>query len=253
MLPNDTREIILVSPVWNDSNRLSIFGPQLAAKLKESELPIRWVVADDGSSPDEAEKISDLVNSFGTLYSNVDLVRLESRSRKGGAIYSAWDLFPDAKWLSFVDADGAISADSMIRLIQTALSEDCSGYVGIRKNSEEAPLKRDLGRSLSFRLFRLLVRLLTGLNYQDTQCGAKIILGRAYRSVASKLKERNYVFDVELLLALRCLDISCAEKAVPWKEIEGGKVRPMHDAWPMIAALWRIRRRLRSGFYYSAP
>jgi len=49
-VPKAEEEIVLVTPVWNDSKRLSEFGPSLAQALAASELPVRWVVADDGSS-----------------------------------------------------------------------------------------------------------------------------------------------------------------------------------------------------------
>jgi hypothetical protein len=36
---------------------------------------------------------------------------------------------------------------------------------------------------------------------------------------------------------------------IPWQEIPGGKVRPLHDAWGMFAGLLRIRKRLKANFY----
>lgn len=243
-------QIVLVTPVWNDSARLANFGPQLAAALVAAGLPVRWVVADDGSCAEEQELVLELVQSFQGVYPNVEAMLFEERSHKGGAIYSAWDACPEADWLGFVDADGAIDADSTVCLIEHAIEQGKDGgCVGVRHDAEATPVKRPLGRALSFRLFSFLVHRLIGSRFEDTQCGAKIVPGRGYRQVASTLEERGYIFDVELLLALDRLGCRIEELRIPWREMAGGKVHPLRDAWPMLAGLWRIRKRLKAGIY----
>ena len=119
----------------------------------------------------------------------------------------------------------------------------------MRCDSIETPVKRPLGRVLSFRFFSFLVRHLIGLPFVDTQCGVKILPGRAYRAVAGTLKEKGFIFDVELLLALDRHGSQIKEVAIPWREIPGGKVHPLRDAWRMAGGLFRINKRLRAGHY----
>ena len=49
-MPHKPHQILLVTPVWNDSARLAGFGATLAKALADSSLSIRWLIADDGSS-----------------------------------------------------------------------------------------------------------------------------------------------------------------------------------------------------------
>ena len=56
-----TSEIVLVTPVWNDSQRLGRFGSDLARALAASSLPLCWIVSDDGSSVEEQMKLQTLV------------------------------------------------------------------------------------------------------------------------------------------------------------------------------------------------
>ncbi|HKK19087.1 MAG TPA: glycosyltransferase, partial [Opitutales bacterium] len=141
----------LVVPVWNDSARLAAFGPKLAEAIKESGLPVRWIVADDGSSEEEKEEVKRLVLSFSGIYPRVEAMLFDERSHKGGAIYSAWDACPEATWLGFVDCDGAVDAPSTLRLMREAVEKGPkSGCVGVRHNTEQTPLKRPLGRLISF-------------------------------------------------------------------------------------------------------
>jgi dolichyl-phosphate beta-glucosyltransferase len=239
-------EIILVTPVWNDSERLSQFGPQLARALAQSERSVRWVVSDDGSCSAEKEKLGSLIETFAQDFPNVEGHFLESRSRKGGAIYSAWARFPNAQWLAFVDADGAIDAKSLVRLLDEAIAVGSDHVtIAIRRNSPSTPVYRKAGRGLSFIVFRAFVKLLLGLNCADSQCGAKVIPAGAYFKIADQLQERGFVFDVELLLALKAGGLGIHELAVPWTEMPGGKVKPLRDAWSMLRGLLRIRARQR--------
>ena len=237
-------------PVWNDSARLAKFSPELASALNASELPVRWIIADDGSSDAEKAKVKALVDSFRESYSMVEAMFIDQRSCKGGAVYSAWDACPEATWLAFVDCDGAVSARSMISLMEKAVELGANaGCVGVRRDSEETPLRRPLGRLISFYIFSTLVHLLTGIRFQDTQCGAKVLPAEGYRQVAGKLKERGFIFDVELLLAIAQANYQVKELCIPWSEVPGGKVNPLRDAWTMIGGLLRIRRRSKAGLY----
>ena len=91
MQKNVPQSIVLVTPVWNDSDRLAVFGPALARALAEAELPIRWIIADDGSDEDEANRYHALREDLARIYSDVDVLCCGSRSRKGGAVYDAWN------------------------------------------------------------------------------------------------------------------------------------------------------------------
>lgn len=249
-MPDSEQIIALVMPVWNDSARLAKFGPKLAQALKESGLPVRWIVADDGSSAEEKARVQELVASFQDIYPRVEAMLFDQRTCKGGAIYAAWDACDQATWLGFVDCDGAVSAESTVYLMREAMAAGPQGgCVGVRHDSEQTPLQRPLGRLISFYLFSTLVRLLIGIRFEDTQCGAKLIPGEGYRAVAANLQEKGFIFDVELLLALEQAGYPLKEKRIPWREIPGGKVHPLRDAWAMLRGLWRIRRRMRLGAY----
>lgn len=246
--PQDT--IVLVIPIWNDSARFGRYAPFLAEALSASGLPVRWVISDDGSTEEEQAQLKRLLEDLQKIYPHIECLFAEERSRKGGAIYRAWNAYPEADWVGFVDADGAIDSPTVLRLIRSAVERGKDGgCIGVRCNSEEAPVKRPLRRVLAFRLFSFFVRCLLGFHFVDTQCGIKILPGSGYRAVANKLKESGFIFDVELLLALDLAGCRIDEIAIPWREIPRGKVRPWRDAWRMIARLWGIRRRWKAGCY----
>ena len=234
--------ILLVTPVWNDSARLDGFGRTLARALSESDLPIRWIIADDGSGEVEKPRLLELRNEFAAVFPRVEVHFANAHRGKGSVVREAWALAPDADWYCFLDADGSVTAADFLKLIRTSVEEN-SSVLGIRKRTESTRLVESLFRGLAHRAYLILARLLLGLRCEDTQCGAKIIRGDDYRHVAPRLSEDGLAFDTELLFALAHGGCDWLEVPVSWVEKPGGKVRPLRDAWGVFLSLLEIRRR----------
>ncbi len=236
-------EIILVTPVWNDSARLARYGRELASVLAKKKLPIRWLVADDGSSGEECAHLEALVESFHEVYPHVVLHFAGLHRGKGSVVREVWAAHPDAAWLAFVDADGSVSAGEMIGLIETAVAGGVS-VLGIRKHTATTRVVESCWRGLAHRGFLLAARLLLRVRSDDLQCGAKVFRGDDYRRIAPMLRENGLAFDSELLATLSRHSLAWRELAVNWTEKDNGKVRVVRDACAMLCALWRVRRRL---------
>lgn len=235
---------VLVTPVWNDSARLAEFGEELATALADANSEIRWIVADDGSSAADIDQLESLVDQFSKVYPHVRLHKASAHRGKGSVIREAWATEPTAAWLAFVDADGSLPAPNTVRFIEVAKSGD-NTLLGIRKRTEETTVVETFGRSVAHHLYILATRVLVGLHCSDPQCGAKVLHGGDYRQIADQLIEPGLAFDSELLATMARAGLTWREQPVTWHEKPGGLVRPTRDAWPMLAALWRIRQRLR--------
>jgi hypothetical protein len=211
--------------------------------LAATALPIRWVIADDGSKLEEHTRLADLRHSFSRIFPYVDVHFVSNHHGKGSVVRNAWALAPDADWLAFVDADGSVTADGMLELISGALSAGTS-VLGIRKRTATTRVVESPWRGLAHRGFLLAARLLLDIDCEDPQCGAKIIKGADYRRIAHVLSEDGLAFDSELLSALKRDGSRWQEIPVNWVQKKGGKVHPLRDGWGMLAALVRIRWRL---------
>jgi Glycosyl transferase family 2 len=230
--------------VWNDSSRLAGFGADLAGVLVNSPLPIRWIIADDGSGSSEHAELTRLRDIFAEIFPRVDLHFAAGHRGKGAAVREAWTLGTEAEWLAFVDADGSVTPEDMIGLIDRAVKSG-SSVLGIRKRTETTRLVESPWRCLFHHGFLMAARLLLDLQCADPQCGAKVVRGGDYRRVAERLRENGLAFDSELLCALKRDGASWLEIPVNWVEKPGGKVKPLRDGWVMLAALLRTRRRMR--------
>lgn len=240
-MPAVPKEILLVTPVWNDSARLSVFGGELAAALAACSLPLRWVIADDGSGAEEQARLEALCARLAAVFPRVETHFAARHLGKGGVVRGAWALAPGADWLCFVDADGSVCARDMLGLIHRAVTSGVS-VLAIRKRTGTTRVEESLLRGVAHRGFLLAARLVLGLRCADPQCGAKVIRGDDYRAVAGRLVEDGMAFDSELLAALAHDGAVWTEVPVTWIQKKGSRVSLWRDGFRMIASLLRIRR-----------
>lgn len=243
-------DIVLVTPVYRDSKRLASFGPSLARAFAGGPQPVLWVVADDGSGEAEVGRITDLIEDLRKIYPRIELYEKGKHLGKGGTVRSAWKAYADAKWLAFVDADGSVSAEGVLALIEKALAAGPGHAVlASRIWTPETVVTQKPLRKLTHRAFAAIGRLLLGLPVWDLQCGAKLVDSSSFRAVAQLLEEDGFAFDAELLVALERNGTRLLEVPVDWAEKGGGSLNPFFQAWPMLMALFRVCRRRSAGRY----
>lgn len=234
---------ILVTPVWKDAARLSVFGKELAAELAKRNSTIRWIIADDGSGDEELRHLEALREEFSKTYPHVRVHGAAAHHGKGSVVREAWALEPEADWLSFIDADGSVNAEDMLDLIETAERSGRS-TLAIRKNTETTRVHESPWRWVRHHGFLFACHLILGVRSEDTQCGAKVLKGEDYRRVEEQLIEPGLAFDAELLAAMTAADIGWDEVPVSWVRKGGSRIHPWRDAWDMLLTLFRIRSRL---------
>jgi hypothetical protein len=235
-------QILIVTPVWNDSTRLAIYGAELAKAFAASPLTLRWIIADDGSDPVEHPRLESLRDGFSRVFPAVSVHLAAAHHGKGSVVREAWALAPEADWLAFVDADGSVSAADLLMLVGEAVTSGIS-VIGIRKRTAHTRIVESPWRAVAHRGFLFCADTLLGLRCEDLQCGAKVIHGGDYRGIEVRLEEDGLAFDCELLHNLNRSGAGWKEVPITWIEKKGGKVKPLRDAWGMLAALLRIRNR----------
>jgi len=96
-------------------------------------------------------------------------------------------------------------------------------------------------RQLAGKTFPLLVRLLSGLPYRDTQCGFKLMKAGPGKEIFKRLTILRFAFDVEMLFIAKKLGYKIAEVPVTWIDQSGSTVHFFRDSWRMLKDLFKIR------------
>ncbi|WP_211230003.1 dolichyl-phosphate beta-glucosyltransferase [Desulfovirgula thermocuniculi] len=221
----------VVVPAYNEETRLPGTLEAIRAHLSGREYEV--VVVDDGSS----DRTAEVAGEFGCR-----VVRHPRNLGKGTAVRTGV-LASRGDLILVTDADLAAPVTELPKL-EAALERGADIAIGSREAPGARVRRASPGRKLAGRLFNLLVRLLTGLPYRDTQCGFKLFRGEAARALFSRAACDGYCFEVEVLLLAREMGLRVEEVGVEWHDRPGSKVRLLRDGWRMFRELLELKRRL---------
>jgi glycosyltransferase involved in cell wall biosynthesis len=162
----------------------------------------------------------------------------DHRLGKGGGVIAGLSA-ARAPLVGFCDADGSTTLAEMLRLFKSLADSD--GAIGSRwVDGSNLTVRQGLLRRIESRSFNLLIRCLFGLDFHDTQCGAKVFRKQAVDAVLPAMVSRGFEFDVELLWRMRRAGLRIAEIPIEWQNRSDSRVR-MQDMIRMVAGLFRVR------------
>jgi dolichyl-phosphate beta-glucosyltransferase len=213
--------ISIVIPAYNEEKRLprsldSILQ-YLATRVFQK---VEILVVDDGS----ADGTAALVDGYTRADSRIRLLRNPGNRGKGYSVRHGM-LEAGGDWILFSDADLSAPIEDLDTLLKGAERAKAQVAIGSRAvNRSLVGVRQPLWRELTGRAFNVLMRMVTGLPYRDTQCGFKLYRREAARAVFSRQKLDGFSFDVEDLMIARQLGIPAVEIAVHWNNVEGTTV-----------------------------
>lgn len=232
----------IVIPAYNEEGRLPATLDRIAAYLELSPLPVAEIlVVDDGSRDGTAG----LAQARGGI---VRLVQNPGNRGKGYAVRNGM-LAAKGDWILSTDADLSAPIEELEKLIAAARRENAVVAIGSRALDRKLiKVHQPLMREFSGRTFNVVMRLVTGLPFRDTQCGFKLFHSSAAREIFSRQKEDGFSFDVEDLLIAQTLGLRSIEVPVEWSNVEGTKVS-LAQGMKSFTDLVRIRARGLRGDY----
>ncbi len=239
--------ILLVIPCFRESERLPRFLPRLCEALEAAALPVEVLIVDDGSGPAEVAALSAFVESLRPRHPLLRAVLPRPVNLgKGAAVYRGWDQARTEDIVAFVDADGAVPAAEVVRVLRLALTPEHVGHAlyAVRTGAKGTVVKRHGVRQITGRVFRALVHFFFDIPVPDTQCGCKVVPTRVYQAIKPELREFRFCFDVELTCLLQREGTPIVPVPINWEESPGSRVRPA-TVREMFLSLLRLRRRFR--------
>ena len=187
------------------------------------------------------DRTAQVAIDFARSASEVHVIDIEAPIGKGGAILEGFRHARGSR-IIFLDADGATSPESVLDLLKMLDSVDIA--IGSRwLRDSVVRRKQPLKRRIFSRLFNVAVRGLFGLDYSDTQCGAKAFRRSAARQLATVVQETRWTFDVDLLLWARFLHFTVRETPIVWDDKLGSTLKVPATLREVTVALWNMKRR----------
>ena len=219
----------LVIPAYNEENRIRNLFDTIGRF--DGEL----IVVCDGTDG-TARVIEEITRARTDLA--IRCLTFDHRLGKGGGVIAGLSA-ARAPLVGFCDADGSTTMSEMLRLFSCLGRND--GAIGSRwVDGSTLTVRQGLMRRLESRSFNLLIRCLFGLDFHDTQCGAKVFRKTAIDRVLPAMVSRGFEFDVELLWRLRLAGCQVIEVPIEWQNKTDSRVRK-RDMMRMVAGLFRAR------------
>jgi glycosyltransferase involved in cell wall biosynthesis len=226
-----TSPYTIVIPAYNEEKRIGKVLAELAADGGQ------YIFVCDGTDATEQ-----MVREFSRSRPGLDLTCLSYGRRlgKGGAVIEGFS-HASTPVVGFLDADGSTSLAQVFRLMRALDGADA--VIGSRwLPGSVIPEPQGLYRRIESRIFNLVIRLLFGLRFTDTQCGAKVFKKSAVDAVLNEMTSTGFEFDVELLWRLSKKGYAVLECPITWQN-QGESRVTAGDAFSMLSALIAVRIR----------
>jgi glycosyltransferase involved in cell wall biosynthesis len=238
-------EVSIVIPAYNEEKRLPRtferirdylrVRPTNAGVAAHGSIITEIIVVDDGSQDNTAE----VVASWRAALPGLRLVSNDTNRGKGYSVRHGM-LEATGRIALLTDADLSAPIEEMEKLLEALDSADIA--IGSRAMDRALiETRQSRLRELAGIIFNALVRVITGVNFRDTQCGFKaFVLARA-RIIFEKQRIEGFGFDPEILFLAKQYGLRGIELPVRWAHDPATKVHVVRDSFKMMLDLFLIR------------
>jgi dolichyl-phosphate beta-glucosyltransferase len=211
----------VIIPAYKEGDRIGRNLLEIDQYLKGKNYTYEIIVIVDGSNDNTAE----VARNYSLQVPHLRVIDNKENHGKGYVVRQGL-LEAQGKWRIFLDADGSTS---ITHLDSFALQFD-SGYdviIGSRKiEGAFIQVHQPKYREVMGEMGNWLIRGVLGLwSYPDTQCGFKILSGRAAQEIASRMVVDRFGFDFELIILAVKLGFKIKQMPVRWMNEEGSTVQ----------------------------
>lgn len=231
---NTTYSIII--PAYNEGQRLAATLDKVLAYIARQGWTAEVIVVNDGSRDETAG----LAREFARRNPVVRLLENPGNRGKGYSVRNGM-LHARGDVLLFTDADLSSPIHEAEKLLG-AIAGGADAAIGSRWLRSELQTERQpLYRQFFGRLFNLLLQVILGLRFKDTQCGFKAFTRESAQAIFGRARIDRWGFDPEILFLARKLRVRVEEIAVEWAHDERSKINPLSDGLRMFWEMCRVR------------
>jgi dolichyl-phosphate beta-glucosyltransferase len=238
----------IIIPAYNESARITTSLDKLLAHIAQERWAAEVLVVDDGSRDNTAE----IVRHYARQNPAVRLVQNPGNRGKGFSVRNGM-LSATGDVLLFTDADLSAPIREASKLFAAIASGADMAIASRWLQRELQTEKQPLYRRAFGRMFNLLLRLILGLRYKDTQCGFKAFTRTAAMEIFPRQRIERWGFDPELLFLARKLHLRVDEVPVEWAHDDRSKINPLVDGFKMFIEILRVRWSDLRGRYDAVP
>jgi glycosyltransferase involved in cell wall biosynthesis len=190
----------MVVPAYNEERRIARTLDSFVGTLLKRYRGMTIVVSVQGN-----DRTAEMVRRYSKAHPQIRLQDNRGTLGKGLNLMhgfgAALKLNPDV--IGFTDADPSVPPEELAKLIDSLAKGKLSGVIASRYMEGSRILgDHPASRLIASRAYNLMVRMLFGMHFTDTQCGAKFFRASALKSILRDVQLTDMSFDINLLYEL---------------------------------------------------
>lgn len=240
----------VVIPCYNEEERLL---SKEFIDFTASNLGYHLCFVNDGSKDKTLEvlyKLREGREDFISVY-NCEVNGGKGEAVRQGMLHLAKDKQLD--YIGYLDADLSTDFADFDDLVNTISASNFKIVSGSRISRMGANITKESARKIISLTINFIIRKILGMNFKDTQCGAKIIHKDLVHVVFKEKFITRWLFDVEIFKRMRniygkekAIEMICEQPLKRWIHADGSKLS-MKDSFKIVGQLFQIAIHYRNG------
>ena len=238
-----TRRLVVI-PTYNEAGNIKSLIDSLLTSVTACEV----IVVDDGSPDGTGLIIKEMMDGNKRLH----LVERQRKSGIGSAYRLAffWALEQGFDEIIEMDADGSHQVSDLLRMIDfKTMNPEIDLLIGSRWVKGGTTVNWSRSRELLSRIANRYVRIMLGININDSTAGFRIYSARILRKInLEHIRSEGYSFQIEMTRAAHKVGANMRELPITFKERENGvskmSKKIVREAM-FLVTVWGLKRALR--------
>jgi len=225
----------IVIPVYNEARELAVSVGTLRDFLGEHLTDYVWrITVADNASTDQTFAIA---KELSRKYPEVSCEHLPQKGR-GRAVKHVWQ--KDTSDIEvYMDVDLSTDLKHLPPLVRS-LTRGYDIAIGTRNSWGSRVHGRSALRTVTSKMYIVLIKLFFWVHFSDAQCGFKAVTRRVVKELIPKIEDNEWFFDTELLIIAEKSGYRIYEEPVTWIDNPGSTVRVMKTALGDLYGLKRL-------------
>jgi CheY-like chemotaxis protein len=233
----------VVIPCYNEEERLS---SEEFKRFVHSNLGYHLCFVNDGSKDNTLATLQELCKG------NEDRISIYNCEKNGGKAEAVrlgmLHLAKDNQYnyIGFLDADLSTNFDDFKELVNTISNSKYKIVSGSRINRMGADIAKESARKIISQCINFIIRKTLGMDFQDTQCGAKIMNREIIDKTFQKKFLTKWLFDVEIFMRMKkiygkeeAINLICEQPLNRWVHMDGSKLS-FRDSFKIVGQIGQI-------------
>ncbi|EKD56978.1 MAG: glycosyl transferase family protein [uncultured bacterium] len=225
----------VIIPVYNEEKRLDKTFQELEGYFKNKKYSYEVIFIVDGSK----DKTKEVIGDYIADKPNFQILNHPINYGKGFAVRQGM-LKAQGEYILFTDADFSTPLDQLDKLLPFA--QNYQIVIGSRYlEGGNIKIKQPFLRRMISRVGNLVMKMVIGLPYKDTQCGFKLFNKNVIKDIFTRTLINRWGFDMEILTIAKIHQFKVKEVSVDWFDDRLSQLRAGRAAYQTLKELLKIK------------